>query len=74
MATQYQLVWGDDNFETEHRDALDYVALSAVIKQQRRAAAMTLERYGTAFKSRDEAMARAHRSTAYATAAIGNHF
>lgn len=73
-ATQFQLVLGDEAFVAAHRGALDQVALSAVTKQQRRAAAMSLEEYEKAFECRDEAMARAYWSTAYTMAEIGSHF
>jgi hypothetical protein len=72
--TQYQLVLGDESFVAKHRGSLERVSLTAVVKEQRRMSAMTLEEYQRTFKCRDEAMARAYWSTAYTMAEIGKHF
>jgi hypothetical protein len=48
--TQYQLVLGDESFVAAHRRTLDHVALTAVVKEQRRMSAMTLEEYQRTFK------------------------
>lgn len=72
--TQYQLVLGDESFVAKHRGSLDNAALTDVVKEQRRMSAMTLEEYQSTSNCRDEAMARAYRSTAYTMAEIGKHF
>lgn len=72
--TQYQLLLGDDGFVAQHRGTPSYTGLTAVVKEQRRISAMTLEEYQATFECRDEAMARAYWSTAYTMAEIGNHF
>lgn len=74
LGMQYQLVLGDDDFATQHRQGQQGAPLIEVAKTQRRIAAMTLSEYAAAFSERDEAMARAYFSTAFTMAAIGAHF
>jgi putative transposase len=74
LQIQHQLVLGDDDFASLNRQQLQHAALVDVAKTQRRMAAMTLPEYAAAFAERDEAMARAYRSTAFTMAKIGAHF
>lgn len=73
-AAQHQLLLGDDAFVAAHRDQRRGKELTAIVKVQRRASALTLDQYQRTYHSRDEAMARAYWSTAYTMADIGGHF
>jgi putative transposase len=72
--TKHQLILGDQAFVTKHRERFGSTDFTAVIKDQRRVAAMTLPQYEKTFPDRDEAMARAYRSTAFTMVEIGKHF
>ena len=72
--TKHQMVLGDQAFVAQHGDRLGTTDLTAVIKDQRRIAAMTLPEYEKTWANRDEAMARAYRSTAFTMVEIGKHF
>ena len=72
--TQHQMVLGDQAFVAQHGDRLGTTDFTAVIKDQRRLAAMTLSEYEKTYASREEAMARAYRSTAFTMVEIGKHF
>jgi putative transposase len=74
LATQHQLILGDEDFACQHRVSPASNELVAVSKTQRRVSAMTLAEYETSFAPRDEAMARAYWSTAFTMAEIGAHF
>jgi hypothetical protein len=71
---QHQLVLGDDEFVARHRKGCEPSHLAAVVKVQRRVAALTLEEYRQNYKVRDEAMARAYWSTAFTMSEIGKFF
>lgn len=73
-ATRHQLLLGDDAFASKCRLPRTNAQLVAVPKVQRRSSAMTLSEYEAAFRTRDEAMARAYWSTAFTMAEIGAHF
>lgn len=72
--TQHQLVLGDQAFVTQHGDRLGASNFTAVVRDQRRLAALTLSQYEMAYPDRAQAMAMAYRSTAFTMVDIGRHF
>ncbi len=72
--TQHQLVLGDDAFVAQHRQRLEQKELTAVSREQRRWGARSLVQYSEEYPNRDEAMAQAYRSTAFAMVEIAKHF
>lgn len=72
--TKHQMVLGDQAFVMQHGERLGATDFTAVTKDQRRIAAMTLLQYEQTFANRDEAMARAYCSTAFTMVEIGKHF
>jgi putative transposase len=68
------MVLGDQAFVAQHGERLGMADFTAVIKEQRPVAAMTLPQYEQSSANRDEAMARAYSSTAFTMAEIGKHF
>jgi REP element-mobilizing transposase RayT len=74
LGVRHQLLLGDENFLESHRQTGDEDVLREVSKAHRRSVALPLDEYQARFPDRDEAMARAYRSGAYAMAEIGRHF
>jgi REP element-mobilizing transposase RayT len=74
LATQHQLLLGDDAFVAAHRNNKGAAELTAIAKVQRRMSALSLDQYQRSYASRDEAVARAYWSTAYTMVEIGAHF
>lgn len=72
--TQHQMVLGDQAFVAQHGDRLLTADFTAVIMDQRRIAVLTLAQYEKSYPDREEAMARAYRSTAFTMVEIGRHF
>lgn len=72
--TQHQMVLGDQEFVAQHGDRLINADFTAVIMDQRRIAVLTLAQYEKTYPDREEAMARAYRSTAFTMVEIGRHF
>lgn len=72
--TRYQLVLGDDAFVEQHAQRLGTTDFTAVVKAQRRLAALTLCEYQASYQDRDEAMFSAYRTTAYTMVEIAEHF
>ncbi len=72
--TQHQIVLGDKAFVAQHADRLEAIDFTAVVKDQRRLGALSLEQYEKAYADRDEAMARAYATTAFSMTEIGKHF
>jgi putative transposase len=72
--TTYQLILGDGAFVAQQRDLGPHRPLGEVVKEQRQQRTMSLAEYRLRFAERDEAMARAFRSTAYTMAQIGAYF
>jgi len=71
---QHQIVLGDKAFVAQHADRLGATDFTAIVKDQRRLAAMSLEDFEKTCASREEAMARAYATTAFSMAEIGKHF
>ena len=72
--TQHQLVLGNDAFVAQHSQPLGQQELTAVCRDQRRLGARSLAQYSEEYSNRDEAMARAYRSTVFAMVEIAKHF
>jgi hypothetical protein len=72
--TKHQMILGDRAFIAQHGERLGAADFTAVIKDQRRVAALTLLEYEKKFPDRDEAMASAYSSTAFTMVEIGEHF
>jgi putative transposase len=72
--TQHQLILGDETFTAGALRGSAPQALSAVPREQRRAARLSLQQYQARYPNRAEAMAHAYRSTAYTMQQIGEHF
>ncbi len=72
--TKHQLVLGDKDFVARHADRLVETDFTAVVRDQRRLTAMSLEQYERLYSCRNEAMARAYATTAFSMAEIGKHF
>lgn len=70
----HRLFLGDAAFVTKHAERTVHGNKDSVAKAQRRAVGLTLYGYEKNFPSRDEAMARAYRSTAFTMTDIGAHF
>jgi len=71
---KHQVVLGDKAFIQQHCDGLQAGDLGEVSRVQRRLGALPLRDYEAAYLDRSEAMARAHRSTAYSMQDIAKHF
>jgi REP element-mobilizing transposase RayT len=74
IRTCHQLVLGDDDFVARHKSMAGPGALRAVVKPQRRLAAMSLAEYAACHPDRQLAMAAAYRSTAFTMSEIAAHF
>ncbi|UUZ46570.1 hypothetical protein LP420_21805 [Massilia sp. B-10] len=73
--TKFQLILGDDQFASEHRNKSTDRALSDAVKlQQPKHATLSLGEFQARYAERDEAMARAFWSTAFPMTAIARHF
>jgi REP element-mobilizing transposase RayT/AraC-like DNA-binding protein len=72
--TQHQLILGDETFTAKAQRGTAPTTLLAVSKTQRRAVSLSLEDYRDRYPNRNEAMARAYRSTAYTMEQIAAHF
>lgn len=70
---RHQLLLGDDEFVTRHRNGLPE-RLREIPKAQRRALALPLASYLNIYPDKWEAMARAYFSTAYSMSQIAEHF
>lgn len=72
--TRHQLILGDDQFIASVRQGKPADRHKDVVKQQRRALALTLDEYLKQSASRDQAMAKAYYSTAYTMTEIAAYF
>ena len=71
---KHRLVLGDETFVAATCNGTPPEAVGHAPRSQRRAAALTLADYASAFPSRDAAMAQAYRSTAFTMAEIALYF
>lgn len=74
LNTRHQLMLGDDKFVASVYHPADREKQRAVVKQQRRVLALSLEEYTNQSSNRDEAMAKAYCSNAYTMRQIAEHF
>lgn len=72
--TRYQLLLGHDEFVARYREQGKTEVLSELSKAQKRTLALSLAEYQTKYSDRNEAMALAYLSGAYAMAEIAVHF
>jgi putative transposase len=72
--THHQIILGGDEFIDRHAQGLRDRNLTAIVKEQRRLAVLSLDEYQTMHPDRDHAMAAAHKSTAYPMREIARHF
>jgi putative transposase len=73
-AVRHQLLLGDPRFVAEHAHPDAGENMAGVAKIQRRASVPALADFEKQYPERDEAMARAYRSTAFSMTEIGAHF
>jgi putative transposase len=73
-ATRHQLLLGDDDFVSTHQELQQTDGFVQIAKTERRAIALPLSEYQNRYADRNEAMARAHQSTAFNMAQIARAF
>lgn len=73
-ATRHQILLGDDAFVSKHQQLQWSEKLVETARIERRAVALSLDEYQTRYANRDEAMARAYRSTAFTMPQIADAF
>lgn len=73
-SVRYRLFLGDADFIARHAGSFPRQQQATVARMQRRAAVLSLLEYQENFPLRDEAIARAYRSTAFSMTEIGAHF
>lgn len=73
-ATRHQLLLGDDDFVSRHQHLQGAEEFEEMVRTERRAVALPLVEYPARYPDRDEAMARAYRSTAFTMSHIARAF
>ncbi|CAN7598632.1 transposase [Massilia sp. LjRoot122] len=73
-ATRHGVVLGDDDFVSTHQQLQRAEEFVEAVRIERRAVALSLAEYQDRYPSRDEAMARAYRSTAFTMPQIATFF
>lgn len=73
-AVRHQILLGDDDFVSAHQRLQLAEAFVEAPRTERRAVALSLNEYQTKYPCRDEAMARAYRSTAFTMPQIAHAF
>ncbi|VXB65419.1 transposase [Massilia sp. 9I] len=73
-ATRHQILLGDDDFVASHQQLQCAEEFMEVSRTERRAVALSLTEYQASYPNRDEAMARAYRSTAFTMQQIARAF
>lgn len=74
LATQHQLILGDDAFVAQHHQDKAHEELREMSKAHRRSLALPLADYEQKYSDRNAAMAQAYESGAYTMAQIAEHF
>ncbi len=74
LATKHQLILGDEDFVARHHQNKAQEELRELSKAHRRSLALPLADYAKEYADRNEAMAQAYKSGAYAMARIAEHF
>ncbi|MGV7208623.1 transposase [Oxalobacteraceae bacterium A2-2] len=72
--TRHQVLLGDEGFVASYRKPDRAQQCREIVREQRRALALSLEEYQARFATRQEAIAQAYRSTAYSMREIASHF
>lgn len=74
LATQHQLLLGDENFIEKHQSGNNHEKLRNVSLTHRRTLALSLETYQEKYKNQREAMVQAYNSGAYTMSQIASYF